>query len=138
VILCFGGTLLLNASLILPIVQSKSFSSKMCNLVIFILIGGWIGFGYAFIGGNPIYQIINLETLKPIDFYLSTFTNSVAENVIRPSGLFDEPGALVMLSNLVVIINEVGGGSRKKSIIILEIILMIVMLKVIVNLLKTI
>lgn len=52
-----------------------------------------VGFMLAFIGYEPIYSFNNLD--ERVNYlYFTTFTNSIKQNFIRPSGIYDEPGAL--------------------------------------------
>jgi hypothetical protein len=57
-----------------------------------------VGFIYAYYGGHSFFSITNLDS-RINNFYLATFSNSF-ENyshsiIIRPSGIYDEPGAFV-------------------------------------------
>jgi hypothetical protein len=56
----------------------------------------WIGFFYTLHGGKGLFSISNYDGRENI-FYLTTFSNYVVANTIRPSGIFDEPGALSFL-----------------------------------------
>lgn len=67
--------------------------TDIASKFIFILeIGALLGFIYAYIGGKPIYSISNIDG-RPNFLYLTTFTNARLGNFIRPSGIYDEPGA---------------------------------------------
>lgn len=78
-----------------------------------VLFGCIIAFLYAFYGGAAVGDFINPETKKPITLYLTSFTNSVLGDIpgldryIRPAGLFDEPGSLVLFNVLVVCLNQI-------------------------------
>lgn len=52
----------------------------------------WIGFIYSFFGGEAIASIQNPDGRQNF-FFLTTFSISVSENYIRPSAIYDEPGA---------------------------------------------
>jgi hypothetical protein len=73
---------------------------RFCNVMsismLWIVIGAWIGFGYAFAGGPSHFSIINPDQ-RVNDFFLTTFSNWSVGNLIRPAGIFDEPGALSFL-----------------------------------------
>lgn len=62
-------------------------------LMIAVLVGAVVGLFYAFLGGASLLTFPN-ENGLPNQLFLTTLTNSQFLNFIRPSGLFDEPGAL--------------------------------------------
>ena len=78
-----------------------------------LLVGCITGFLYAYCGGTSVGDFINPETKKPISLFLTSFTNSILGDIpgldryIRPAGLFDEPGSLVLFNVLVVCLNQV-------------------------------
>ncbi|WP_162256448.1 hypothetical protein [Sphingomonas sp. Root710] len=93
---------------------------RALNIITFcILAGAWIALIYALLGGGAIFAAMNLETDKEMPFYLTSFTNSVQDGLIRPSGIFDEPGALAMFSIIVAIINDIYGKNSSKTQLIL-------------------
>ena len=55
------------------------------------VIGAIVGLVYALVGGGPTFQFENPDGRQAY-VYLSTITNSVVGNTIRPAGFFDEPG----------------------------------------------
>jgi hypothetical protein len=69
---------------------------------IFVL-GGFVGVIYAFSGGQPI-NIIDLGNRYSY-LYLTTFTDQIKGNIIRPSGIFDEPGSLAMFNTVIIVLN---------------------------------
>ncbi len=70
------------------------YFTYISSIFLFILeIGAVIGFVYAFIGGNPLFYITNPDERRNY-FFLSTFSNAVLGKFIRPSGIYDEAGAL--------------------------------------------
>jgi hypothetical protein len=114
-----GATMLIAASLTFSIFATKRNIAILIWLNVVILAGAWIGFAYAFYGGYPILEVTAPEIQRPLPLYFSTFTNSIILNVIRPSGIFDEPGALAMFSIMTVCLNELCRGDRAYSISIL-------------------
>jgi hypothetical protein len=58
-----------------------------------LIIGSYIGFAYALSGGQPIYEY---EEHRLHYIYLTTSVpaNTVLGNIMRPAGIYDEPGAL--------------------------------------------
>lgn len=65
----------------------------MSNIILIIVTLAFIGFIYALLGGESLYSFPNPDG-RTSYLYLSTFTNFTLGNIIRPSGIFDEPGAL--------------------------------------------
>jgi hypothetical protein len=68
------------------------FLTIATGLMLVLLVGAVIGFGLALIGVQPVFDIANPDG-RPNYFYYTTFTNMRWGNVIRSSGLYDEPGA---------------------------------------------
>jgi hypothetical protein len=58
-----------------------------------IILGAYIGVIYAFLGGRPIFNFPNGDG-RINSIYLTTGTNFHIGKFIRPSGIYDEPGAL--------------------------------------------
>lgn len=60
---------------------------------IILLIGAFIGFAYAMAGGLPIFEIENPDGRQSF-LFLTTTTNFYLPyiNIIRPAGIYDEPG----------------------------------------------
>ena len=88
--------------------SKKHLHSYVDLLTIFhfiLLIGAIIGFLYTLTGGNALFFIKNPDN-RENGFYLSTFSNSYFTNFIRPSGLYDEPGALSFFTCLTVAFRE--------------------------------
>jgi hypothetical protein len=83
-----------------------------------MLIFSVAGFVYAFLGYPPIFTIFN-EDSRPNNFYLSTFSSTYSSGFIRPSGFFDEPGALSFFICMTVALRESLSLKRRTSWIIL-------------------
>ncbi len=90
------------------------FINYMSRLLIFLLGGAVIGYLWALGGGEAIFTIQNEDT-RTNGFYLTTFSNTYLNGLIRPSGIFDEPGAFSLIICLVVALRESIGASRKVS-----------------------
>ncbi|WP_429102269.1 hypothetical protein [Aeromonas veronii] len=77
-------------------------------LTIFAILGilcAFIGFFYALFGGQPAYSFPNPDSR--LNFvYLTTFSNAVYGNVIRPAFIYDEPGAFSFVLCFIVILRE--------------------------------
>lgn len=62
-------------------------------LMLVMLVGGIVGFVLVFNGVQPLFEIANNDG-RPNYFFYTTFSNSWWGSIIRPSGLYDEAGAL--------------------------------------------
>lgn len=69
------------------------FVRYLTGLMVVLAVCGLAGQAYAWLGGAPLLTIDNPDG-RPASLYLLTMTNDVAGNLIRPAGIFDEPGAL--------------------------------------------
>jgi hypothetical protein len=67
--------------------------------------GAMIAVFYSLAGGGPV-AVISLP-FSDSYLYITSFTNSVSPLLIRPAGIFDEPGALAMLLTIIVVLNEI-------------------------------
>ena len=95
-LIVFYPIYLLLSVLVCIFVRKKNiilFSHMATWFLVFVSIGAWIGAVYAFFGGVSIFSIENPDG-RESHFYLSTFSNWTVGNLIRPSGVFDEPGTL--------------------------------------------
>jgi hypothetical protein len=73
--------------------SARLFVQYMTGLLAALAAAGLVGQVYAYLGGAPLLTIDNPDG-RPASLYLLTMTNDVVDNLIRPSGVFDEPGAL--------------------------------------------
>jgi hypothetical protein len=96
----------------------KALTKISSIVILFILFFSFIGYLYALIGGGPILIFLN-EDGRENYLYLSTLTNSVHNNLIRPSGIFDEPGALSFVTCFIVAIRKSLGFNSRLSILLL-------------------
>lgn len=95
------------------------YVSWATKLIFVLLIGGFIGLFYTFIlGGDPIFSFNNEDT-RGNGLYLTTFSNWYVRGVIRPSGIYDEPGALSLVVCLVAAIRDKIGASKRTTTLIL-------------------
>lgn len=90
----------------------------MSNLFILMLVGCVIGFLYAYLGGQALLAFPN-EDGRPNGLFLTTFSTHYFDGLIRPSAIFDEPGALSFLLCITVALRESLGMSRRTSWILL-------------------
>lgn len=69
-----------------------------------LLAGGVVGIVYASAGGRPLMDVqVGYRTTQ---LYLTTFSFASIGNTIRPSGIFDEPGAFAMFVAIVTMFND--------------------------------
>lgn len=122
--LLLGAVLLLMISISKPVVR-LAFTPYSINFAFYftvvLLAGAWIGLFYSLMGGVPQLCFDNPNG-RPNCLYLTTFSNS--DNVefwglIRPAGVFDEPGALSFFTILIVCLNELFDGGKTKSLVLL-------------------
>jgi hypothetical protein len=85
---------------------------KVASIFVMILvIGGMIGFIYTLAGGTKLFSIENEDT-RSNGFYFTTFSNTYLGSIIRPSGIYDEPGALSFVICLVAAMRKLRGFSN--------------------------
>jgi hypothetical protein len=68
------------------------FLTIATGLMLVLLVGGIIGFVLASNGVQPLFEISNSDGKSNFFFY-TTFSRLQWGNIIRPAGIFDEPGA---------------------------------------------
>lgn len=88
------------------------------NIILFISLGALIGFFYAFFIGQPNFVFINPNGLIN-EVFLTTMTNSRWDSFIRPSGIYDEPGALSFFICGVCFLRHLLNFDKKKTMLIL-------------------
>jgi len=96
----------------LQVESFKLFTVYLSFVHMAMLIGCIIGFAYAINGGDALVSIINADG-RSNGFYLSTFSNTYFNGFIRPSGLYDEPGALSFFICINVALREYFGLPRR-------------------------
>ncbi len=83
----------------------RYISGILTIYIIIAIILSIISFFYAYLGHPPIFEITNPDG-RPNKLYLLSFTNAVAGNVIRPSFIYDEPGAFSFIICYVAILRS--------------------------------
>ncbi|MEP6502258.1 MAG: hypothetical protein ABJD97_02935 [Betaproteobacteria bacterium] len=73
-----------------------------------------VGFVYAYLGGQPVLSIVNNDGRENA-LYLTTMTNFWVGNVIRPSFIYDEPGAFAFMVCATVAMREALGRPGRLS-----------------------
>lgn len=74
----------------------ESVTKILSIIVYFGILTSWIGFFYALNNGQPLIIFDNPDG-RQNGLFLSTFSNTQIGNIIRPSFIFDEPGAFSFL-----------------------------------------
>lgn len=98
----------LNNSRLLRAVSWFSFS---------LLVGGVIGIVYGALGGSPLLDVqVGYRTTH---LYLTTFSFAFIGDFIRPSGIFDEPGSLVMYVAIVTMFNDTLRQNLKLNLVLM-------------------
>lgn len=94
----------------------------ICNvLTAYISVGitlSIVGFLYAFSGGSALLSISNPDGRENA-LYLTTMTNFWVGNIIRPSFIYDEPGAFSFLVCATVALREVLGRRVRTSLVLI-------------------
>jgi hypothetical protein len=72
---------------------ARLYVQAMTALLAVLAVGGLAGQVYAYLGGAPLLVIDNPDG-REAGLYAFTMTNDALDNLIRPAGIFDEPGAL--------------------------------------------
>ncbi|MBU2896871.1 hypothetical protein [Vibrio hepatarius] len=83
------------------------------NILIFIIIFSFIGFIYSILGGDP--NITFDYNGRRVFLYLTTLTNWSLYGLIRPAGIFDEPGALSFFICFICASRHMLGFSKQKT-----------------------
>ncbi len=100
-------------------IEINKFLTYSSNSLMFLVIGGLIGFFYTLVlHGEPLLFITNEDT-RQNGLYLTTFSNWYVRGVIRPAGIYDEPGALSLIVCLVAAIRHSMGRSKKTTWVLL-------------------
>lgn len=94
------------------------FITLATALMLVILVGAVTGFVLAFGGVQPLFDIPNPDG-RPNYFFFTTFSNSWWGGVIRPSGLYDEPGTLSFMICAIAALRHLGGRSSRVTWIML-------------------
>lgn len=112
---------ILFGTIIQKIIGSQAFLRHVNLWMATILIFAWVSLAYFYLGGDALLTIQNPDG-RPNHLFLASFTNSndyAFWGIIRPSGLYDEPGALSFVTTLVVIINEYHKPRTKAALLLM-------------------
>ena len=95
-----------------------TFLSVATVLMLIVLIGSIIGVVLALNGVQPLFEIPNNDG-RPNYFFYTTFTNSWWGSIIRPSGIYDEAGALSFMVCSIAALRSLRGRDSKVTWILL-------------------
>ena len=96
------------------------FLTLATALMLVLLIGAIIGFVLALNGVQPLFEIANSDG-KPNYFFYTTFSNFLRGNFIRPSGIYDEAGALSFMICAVSALRHLRGRDSRTTWLMLGI-----------------
>ena len=96
----------------------ESFLSVATALMLIVLIGSIMGVVLALNGVQPLFEIPNNDG-RPNYFFYTTFTNSWWGSIIRPSGIYDEAGALSFMVCSIAALRSLRGRDSKVTWILL-------------------
>ncbi len=123
------GSLLFNRTSILPLsllafvflVNKRNIHYICSALTIFTVVAlvcSWISFFYTLLGGEH-FGVIKNPDGRGNALYLLSYSNSVFGKIIRPSFVYDEPGAFSFFICFVVILRELLSRDNKTSLVIM-------------------
>lgn len=84
------------------------FVTLATALMLILLIGAVIGFVLALSGVTPLFEIANTDG-RANHFYYTTFSKIRWGNIIRPSGIYDEPGAFSFMVCAIAALRHLSG-----------------------------
>lgn len=94
------------------------FTDYLTKLLLLMLVGAGIGFLYALSGGEALFYITNEDTALN-GWYLTTLSKFNINGLTRPSGIYDEPGALSFVLCICVALRESLRMKRRDSWILM-------------------
>ncbi|MEO7497283.1 MAG: hypothetical protein ABIT83_16715 [Massilia sp.] len=98
----------------------KAFVDLVSGFLVLTLAGAVIGTLYAYFGGASLLEFLNADG-RANNLFLTTLTNSQFLNYIRPSGVFDEPGALSFVTCFVAALRHAAGCNKRVTWLMLGI-----------------
>lgn len=88
------------------------------KFIYFLIFGSFVSLIYLKMGGGELYTFLNPDGRTNYLFPF-TLTNSFWDELIRPSGIYDEPGAFSFFICTTVVLRDLLGFSKKNSFIML-------------------
>ncbi len=95
--------------------ERDAFVDLASRFMLVLLIGAIVGYTLAAAGAPPLGAFENTDGRANYFFY-TTFTNTREENFIRPSGIYDEPGAFSFFVCVTAYLREATGRSRVENV----------------------
>ena len=96
----------------------KIIISFLTRIFVILLIGAWLGLVYKLNSGSELFSFPNAD--GRLNYFVPfTFSNSIWPGFIRPSGLFDEPGAFSFFICSLVTLRHIFGMNEFNSLKIL-------------------
>jgi hypothetical protein len=92
----FASIFLIFALFLLQLADSRvtyNFITVASVFLLIVLVGAWVGFLVAMLGAPPVFEFPNVDG-RPNYLYYTTLSNHVWGKIIRPAGIYDEPGTL--------------------------------------------
>jgi hypothetical protein len=86
-----------------------------------LLMGGVISIGYVRLGGQPLFDLV--VGYRTTHLYLTTFSFAFVGDFIRPSGIFDEPGAFSMYVAIVTMFNDALRQNQKLNLTLVTLVI---------------
>lgn len=96
----------------------RRLSNMMTWFAYLALFCAWLSFFYALFGGDRSTVIPNIDG-KPNSLFLFSYSNAVFGNVIRPSFIYDEPGAFSFLLFFIALFRRILGFRERETLLIL-------------------
>ncbi len=94
------------------------FVELATRFMMILLVGAVVGYAIAALGIQPLTTIENTDGRTNYFFY-TTFSNVYEQGFIRPSGLYDEPGALSFFVCMTAYLREATGRTRATTLTLL-------------------
>lgn len=91
--------------------ERNAYVDLASRFLLVLLVGAFIGYLLSSAGASPLGRFDNTDGRTNYFFY-STFSNTFEEGFIRPSGIYDEPGAFSFFICMVAYLREVTGRGR--------------------------
>ena len=102
----------------LSVAERVWFVELASRFMMILLVGAVIGYVIAALGIQPLATIDNTDGRTNYFFY-TTFSNVYEDGFIRPSGLYDEPGALSFFVCAIAYLREATGRGRALTLALL-------------------
>lgn len=98
--------------------EQDAFINYSTKFIYILLVGAYIGLFWKILGGNELLNFPNpdgrLNSIFPF-----TLSNSVYSNLIRPSGIYDEPGAFSFFICSLAVIRDIFGKNKRQTLLLL-------------------